>query len=158
MRRPGSISNMTKRQFRATLESEADGGHFIRIPFNVPATFGKRGQVPVHGTLNGSAFRASLFPYGGVYYLGVNKALRAAAQLNPGDSVRVVLERDDTPRAVKPPAELSRALKANPGAHAAWKRLSHTQKKEYVQSVEQAKKPETRNRRIASVIKALTRQ
>jgi hypothetical protein len=84
---------MTKKRFRATLETETDGGHFIRIPFDVPKTFGARGRVAVRGTLNGTEFRGSLFPYSGVHYLGLNQHIRAAAKLKAGDDVLVVLER-----------------------------------------------------------------
>lgn len=86
---------MAQQKFRAVLESEADGGHFIRIPFDVPQTFGGRGRVKVKGTLNGTAFLGSLFPYGGVYYLGLNKTVHAAAKIKAGDSVQVTLEKEE---------------------------------------------------------------
>lgn len=87
---------MTQQKFRGVLETEADGGHFIRIPFDVPQTFGARGRVKVQGTLNGTAFRGSLFPYGGVHYLGLNKTVLAAAKIKAGDAVQVLLAKAET--------------------------------------------------------------
>jgi hypothetical protein len=69
---------MTQKRFRATLEAEPDGGHFIRIPFDVPQVFGTPARVAVRGTLNGSTFR---------------KQVRAAAKIEAGDDVRVIFER-----------------------------------------------------------------
>jgi len=61
----------------------------------VPQTFGAGGRVKVQGTLNGTAFHGSLFPYSGVYYLGLNKTVRAAAKIKAGDSVQVTLEKEE---------------------------------------------------------------
>jgi len=66
-----------------------------------------------------------------------------------------VLEADEAPRTVKPPADLARALKVNPAAKARWEELSFTHRKEYVEAIEEAKKPETRARRIAKAIEQL---
>jgi hypothetical protein len=145
---------VTKKQFRATLETETpdNPNTFIVIPFDVEQTFGTRARVPVRGTINGYPFRTSISPYGGKHYLPVNKALRAGAKAARGDSVDIVMERDDEPRVVRPPADLARALKANPAAHARWRQLSYTHRKEYARAVEEAKKPETRLRRIEKTI------
>jgi uncharacterized protein YdeI (YjbR/CyaY-like superfamily) len=72
--------------------------------------------------------------------------------------VTVVLERDETPRTVTPPPDLARALQANPAAQAAWAKLSHTHRKEYAQAVSEAKKPETRARRVEKTITELLRK
>ena len=59
------------------------------------------------------------------------------------------------PRTVNPPADLARALKANREAQAAWDKLSYTHKKEYAGAVEEAKKPETRQRRVERAVAEL---
>jgi uncharacterized protein YdeI (YjbR/CyaY-like superfamily) len=69
--------------------------------------------------------------------------------------VSVVMERDDEPRVVTPPVDFARALKANKAALAAWERLSYTHRKEYAKAIEEAKKPETRARRLEKAITAL---
>jgi uncharacterized protein YdeI (YjbR/CyaY-like superfamily) len=89
---------------------------------------------------------------GGKFMLAVNKELRAGARAAGGDTVSVTLERDDEPRIITPPADLARALRANPAAEAAWDKLSYTHQKEHARAVEDAKRPETRTRRIEKAI------
>ncbi|HJQ68884.1 MAG TPA: YdeI/OmpD-associated family protein [Blastocatellia bacterium] len=146
------------KRFRVLLEkdenSEATG---IRIPFSVEKELGSRARVPVRGTINGFAFRGSVFPMGGGdHYMAVNKELRAGAKAKGGDMVSIVMERDDEPRTITPPADFARALKSNKAAQAAWDKLSYTHRKEYAKSIEEAKKPETRARRIEKAIAMLS--
>lgn len=147
-----------RQRFRATLATDSPNSQaaFVVIPFDVVKVYGAR-RVPVRGTLNGCAFQSTLSPYGGVHYLGVNKALRSAAKAEVGDVVTIVLERDDEPRTVTPPPDLAKALKANLVAHAAWKKLSYTHQREYARAILDAKKPETRARRIKRTITELLR-
>jgi len=148
---------MTVQQsFTAVLETAPDSNAtFIIVPFDVEQAFGSRGRTPVRGTINGVAFRGSLSPYSGRHYLGVNGALRDSVGVRAGDSVEIVLERDDEPRSVAVPADLAQALRASPAAQAAWDRLSYSHQREHVEAVEEAKKPETRARRIEKSIAML---
>ena len=147
---------MATKQFRVTLEkhetSEATG---ITIPFDVEQTYGTRARVPVRGTLNGFPYRSSIFPMGGKFMMAVNKELRAGANAKGGDTISVTMECDDEPRIITPPADLARALKANKPAQAAWDKLSYTHRKEHARAVEDAKRPETRVRRIEKAIAEL---
>lgn len=146
----------TKR-FRVLLEkhesSEATG---IKLPFSVEKVFGSRARVPVRGTINGFAFRSSAFPMrDGFHYMIVNKQTREGAQAVGGETVSVVMERDDEPRIVTPPADFGKALKSNKEARAMWDRLSYTHRKEHVKAIEEAKRPETRVRRIEKAVTQL---
>ena len=146
------------KRFRVLLEkyarSEATG---ITLPFDAVKVFGTRARVPVRGTINGFAFRSSIFPRGdGRHYMVVNREVRAGAGVKGGDTVTVHLERDDEPRTIEPPADLRRALRADKAARAAWEQLSYTRQKEYALAVEDAKRPETRARRIEKAIAELT--
>jgi hypothetical protein len=145
------------KRFRAMLiKDDGTEGTALAMPFDVQQEFGTRGRVPVRGTINGFAFRSTLSPYGGVHYLPVNKALREGAKAQAGDMVSVVLERDNEPRRVTPPPDFDRALKANRAALAAWEKLSYSHRKEYVGAIVEARKPETRVRRIEKAIEELT--
>lgn len=147
---------MATKRFRVLLEknrtNEATG---ITIPFDVPKTYGTRARVPVCGTINGFPYRGTVFPMGGKYIFVVNRELRANAQVKGGDTVSMTMERDEEPRIITPPADLARALKANKAAQAAWDKLSYTHKKEHARAVEDAKRPETRVRRIEKAIAQL---
>jgi uncharacterized protein YdeI (YjbR/CyaY-like superfamily) len=92
----------------------------------------------------------------GHHYMVVNKNVRAGAKAKGGETISVVMERDDEPRIITPPEDLARALKSNKAASAAWDKLSYTHRKEYAQAVEEAKKPETRARRIERAIAMLS--
>lgn len=146
-----------KKRFQVVLEKAADSeATGILIPFDVKEVFGTKARVPVRGTVNGFPFRSSLAPMGeGRHYMAVNKTMREGAKIKGGDKVSVVLERDDEARVITPPPDLTRALKANKDARSAWDKLSYTHKKEYVQAVEEAKKPETRTRRIEKTVSQL---
>ena len=147
----------TTKRFRALLEKhETSEATAITVPFDVPATFGTRARIPVRGTLNRHPFRGSIVPMGGKHILVVNKELRAAANVKGGEHVSLTLERDDEPRTITPPPDLARALRANPAAQAAWDKLSYTHQKEHARAVEEAKRPETRTRRIEKAIAALS--
>ena len=87
--------------------------------------------------------------------MAVNKRMREGAKAKAGDAVEIVMERDDEPRVVTPPADFARALKANKAAQTAWEKLSYTHRKEYANAIEEAKKPETRARRIEKAVAEL---
>ena len=143
-------------RFSATLTREPDSSAtFVSIPFNVQNTWGTRARVPVKGSINGTTFRGSIVPYGGVHYLGIKRDLRDQAGVKAGDIVEIVLEIDADPRIAEPPADLLHALDGQPGAKVRWKRLSYSHQREYIESIEDAAKPETRARRIEQTINRL---
>ena len=146
------------KRFRITLDKhEHSEAAMMILPFDVEKVFGTRARVPVRGTINGFAFRSSIFPTGdGHHYMVVNREVRAGSGVKGGDTVTVHMERDDQPRTIQPPADLARALLANKAAQAAWEKLSYTRQKEYANAVEEAKRPETRARRIEKAITELT--
>jgi uncharacterized protein YdeI (YjbR/CyaY-like superfamily) len=82
----------------------------------------------------------------------VNRAVKAATGVDAGDRVRVTMELDTEPRTVTVPADLRTALGADPVAKSAFAKLSYTHQREYVDWVEEAKRPETRSRRIAATV------
>ena len=147
---------MAKRFRVELIKDENSTATAIEIPFDVQKVYGTRARVPVRGTINGFAYRSSIMPMGGKHWMVVNKQIREGAKAKAGDMVSVVMERDDEPRTVETPADFARALKANRTAQAAWDKSSYTHRKEYVQAIEAAKRPETRARRIEKAIDELT--
>jgi bifunctional DNA-binding transcriptional regulator/antitoxin component of YhaV-PrlF toxin-antitoxin module len=142
--------------FKATLTREPDSSAtFLTIPFNVFEVFGTHSRVPVIGTLNGYPYKSSITPYGGVHYLGINRKLRDEAGLKAGDIVDVEMSIDTGPRFIIPPADLESVLANNIQARKNWKKLSYSHQKKYVDSILDAKKPETRSSRVEKTIEAL---
>lgn len=142
--------------FSATLTREPDSSAtFIAIPFNILEVWGSRARVAVKGTINGHTIRSSITPYGGVHYLGINRNLRDAIGVKAGEIVQVELEQDLEPRVVDVPPDFQSALDEHPAARIRWQKLSFTHQREYIEAIEDAKKPETRVKRISTTIDQL---
>ena len=144
------------RRFRATLEPVPHGGCFVVVPPEIAEAAGLEYKDRVRGTVNGASFRSSLMKYSGVFHMGVHKATLAAADVDNGDKVIVQIERDPDPLATdRVPDDLSRALRKNSKAAAAFAALAPSHKREHVGFIIEAKKPETRTRRIEKTVAAL---
>lgn len=145
-----------KLRFSAKIEGrEAGVVAAIAPPVDVPTYFGTRARVPIRGTINGFPFRSSLMPCGGRRMMPVNKALCMGAGVQPGDIVDVVIERDDEKRTVEAPASLKKLLAKNKAAKANWEKMAFTCKKEMAVWINDAKRDETRERRVARVFEVL---
>ena len=146
---------MAQHRFSGVLEAAGrDGGHWVVVPFDVRTAFGEA-RPPVKGTVNGAPFRSRLAVYGGITVLGLTRAVQTAAGIAAGDTVAVVIDRDDAPREVDLPPDLRDALAANPTARNAFEQLSFTARRELARSVAEAKRPETRERRLAAALDGL---
>jgi len=146
-----------KQTFQTVLEKhetmEATG---ITIPFDIEKVFGSK-RVPVKVTINGAERRSTVVRMGGQYVMIVPKVFREAAGIKAGDNIVVTLERDTEPRIVDVPADLAKSLK-EAALENTWEKLSFTHKKEHVSAVEEAKRPETRIRRIEKAIKMIAKK
>jgi uncharacterized protein YdeI (YjbR/CyaY-like superfamily) len=117
---------------------------------------GVKGMPRVQAVIAGQPYRGSLMPMGdGTYCLGVLKSIQEAAGVKQGDTITVELELDTTPRVVEMPPDLAQAIGRDRKVKAAWDQLSYTNKKEMARSLEEAKKPETRERRLAAALARL---
>ncbi len=148
---------MTK-TFRVTVEKDPNSQTTsIVLPFDVEKVFGSRARVPVRFSIKGYESRSSIFPMGeGKHYMVINKTVRTATGIKGGDIVTITMERDTEPRVVDLPKDFAKALRANPAAKSAWKKLSYSHQREYVEAIEEAKKPETRLRRIEKALTQLS--
>ncbi|HVK34075.1 MAG TPA: YdeI/OmpD-associated family protein, partial [Microlunatus sp.] len=73
-----------------------------------------------------------------------------------GDAVTATVELDDAERVLEVPGDLGAALDADPAVRAAFDALAFSHRKEHVRAVLEAKRPETRARRIAAVVKKIS--
>lgn len=124
----------------------------LKPPFDVPVTFGRKGRVPVKGSINGFPFRSSFMNMGEGHMMVVNKQMREGAKCKAGDTVSMVLELDEGKRTVAVPAWLKKIINADAKASAAWPKLSFTHQKEYVREITEAKREETRDQRVAQMM------
>lgn len=127
----------------------------IELPFDVREHFGKA-RPPVRVTINGYTYRSTPCVYGGKYFIPVRMSNQKAAGIEPDDIVSVTIAADIDTREVEPPPELLAAFKKNAAAKARWEKLSYTTKKEHALAITEAKKLETRERRLQKILNDLT--
>ena len=140
--------------FDGRLESDQDAC-YIRVPPEVMTALGDKKRLPVKVTVNGYTYRTTVAVYGGKFYLGVRREIREAAGVTAGDQLTVGLEYDAELRPVDLPDALRAALEADAAMAAAFEKLSYTRKKEFVQWVSGAKRPETQRRRMEQALATL---
>ena len=123
----------------------------IVVPPDAIERLGAGKRPPVVVTIGGYTYRSTVAVMGGLYMIPFSQEHRARSGLEPGADVEVTLELDQQPRTVEVPADLACALDAA-GARERFDRLAYSVRKEHVRQVEDAKTPETRERRIAKVL------
>jgi hypothetical protein len=116
--------------------------------------FGRKSRVPVVATINGYTYRSSLSPMGGCHMLPVAAEVRAGARVAGGDRVTLTLREDTEERTVHVPPDLARGLAAG-GVRETFDAMAFTHRKEWVNAVQGAKRPETRAKRIADCVAAM---
>ena len=140
---------MASKTFKATIVRNGSAC-YIPLTFDPKAVFGKV-RAPVKVTLNGYTYRSTIAAMGGPPCIPLRKSHREAAGLEGGETIDVRLDLDTEARVVKPPADLVTALKAS-SAWDRWGDLSFTHQREHVEAIEDAKKLETRARRIERAV------
>jgi hypothetical protein len=141
-------------KFRARVEPP-EPMRGLEVPQEVVEALGGGKRPAVTITINGHSWRSRVAIMRGRYLIGLSNANRQAAGVVTGDEVEVEVEFDPEPRVVAEPADLARALDADPLARAAYNRLPYGLKLRHVRAIESAKKPETRRRRIEKAIAVL---
>ena len=138
-----------KHTFTAVIKKGA-----VEVPFDVKATFGEA-RAPVQMTFCGETHKNRIAVYGGKYYLGIWKAVLEKHKLRDGSSIEVTVVHDTAPRTIKPPKELAAAFAKNAKAKAGWQAMSYTHQREWANAIAEAKKPETKQKRVEQAIEAL---
>jgi Bacteriocin-protection, YdeI or OmpD-Associated/Domain of unknown function (DUF1905) len=145
-------------RFRAELHSARGGGAVFDVPHDVAASLSGSKRPPVAVTINGHTFRTRLAVYGGQPLVGVRKSDRAGAGIGVGDRFDVSLVLDTETRTVEVPPELAEALAGRADLADVFDGLSFTHRREYAQWIAEAKRPETRARRVAGTLDRLAAQ
>ncbi|MFB7719898.1 YdeI/OmpD-associated family protein [Nocardia sp. NPDC056100] len=127
----------------------------LEVPPEVVEALGEGARPPVTITINGHSWKSRIALMRGRHLIGLSHANRQAAGVDIGEQIEVEVELDTEPRVVVEPEDFTAALDADPVARAAYDSLSHSRKREHVHSIESAKKPETRQRRIEKAITTL---
>jgi len=140
--------NRVKQEFTAIIKQhESINGAYVEIPFDVQEVFGTK-RVKILATLDGFQYRGSIVSMGGCYLLGITQQIRKEINKDFGDSLVVVVEKDEEVRVVEIPSDFEIELKQNELAQSFWDSLSFSNKKKYADWITSAKKADTRTERI----------
>lgn len=138
-----------RKEFRTKLKGDDsradDASAYFTLRFDTREVWGKA-KVPVKVTINGYTWRSTVGNRGGQQYIVVNVEARRNAGVKAGDVVTITLEPDTEKREIEIPLPLQKAL----GTKLAQKlnSLSFTHKKEFIVWYSEAKKDDTRARRV----------
>lgn len=146
--------NAVRMKFSTTMFQDGNNTG-IEVPADVVAALDAGKRPPVVVNVNGYQYRSTVAPMGGKYLLPFSADRRKESGIGGGDAIDVELTLDTAPRTVEVPDDLRSALDASATAAAAWEKLSFTHRKEHVRAVLDAKKAETRTRRIEAVVAKL---
>ena len=134
---------------------------YLDLPTDTSHTLSEAGQttgyLPVKGQLNECDFRALLVPRsGGGYRLFVNSYMRRTANVAVGDVVSVSLQLDKESREMDVPADLAEIFAEDAEARTTFEKLTTAKRNEIIKWLEQAKKDETRLKRLEHIYVYLT--
>lgn len=135
-------------RIRARIDGSDDGAAGIHIDESVVTALGSTRRPAVSVTINGYTYRSSIAPMGGGYMLGVTKETRRITGVKAGEEIDVEIELDTAPREVTVPDDLAARLGGDTGAKAFFDSLSYSNRRWYVLPIEDARSPETRQRRV----------
>lgn len=144
-------------EFTAPVET-IESSTIVRLPSAASARLPSRGQVAVHGSLNGHPLRTVVEPDGAKgHWIRVTEELRQAAGVAAGDTVQVAVEpvRDWPEPDV--PADLATALASAPATiREMWNDITPMARWEWVRWVNATANPATRQRRVEVTISKMT--
>jgi len=142
-------------RFRTTIQLSGKTATGIELPAEVVAGLGAGKRPAVRVTIRGHTYRSTVAPRGDRYLVGVSAESRESAGVGAGDEVQVDIELDTERREVAVPSDFAEALEQDADARRFFDGLSYSQRRWFVFGIEEAKKPETRQRRIDKAISRL---
>lgn len=139
-------------RFTTTLMARGPAAAVVLDEDQVAAVGEGAKRFPVVATVNGHTWRGSVTRMRGEFLLGLSRAVRAQAGAEAGDTVEVELALDEAPREVAVPDALERALAGDAETKAAFDALAYSHRKEFARWVAEAKREETRDRRVTTTL------
>ena len=141
-------------KFRATIELAGKTATGVEVPADIVSGLGGTKRPAVTATINGYSYRTSVASMGGRFMLPISAAVRANSGVAAGESIEVDLELDTQSREVDVPADLLAAL-GDGAARTFFDGLSYSNRLRIVLSINDAKSPETRQRRLDKAVESL---
>jgi hypothetical protein len=142
-------------RLRTVLEPRGPAAAVILTDEQVAEIGGGKKTAPVRVTVNGHTFPGRIARMGGESMIGFSRAVREAAGVEAGQELDFEIVLDDAPREVEVPPALAQAFEGDPEARARFDALAFTHRKEFARWVQEAKREETRERRVAEALEMI---
>jgi hypothetical protein len=142
-------------EFKTMLEARGPAAAVILDDGQAAEVGEGKKRFPVVATVNGYTWRTTVARMGGEFLVGLSREVRDGAGVAAGDEVDIVLALDVAPREVDVPAALATALAGDAAAATAFERMSYTHRKEYARWIVEAKREETRERRVQQAVEMI---
>jgi hypothetical protein len=124
----------------------------VEVPKSVVEALDSGPRPLIAVTINGHTWRSRIALMRGQCLIGISAGNRTASGIGEGEVIEVNLRLDTEPRVVAVPPDLAGALNSDPEIRAAFDRLPYGLKRKEIASIEEAKAPETRQRRVSRLI------
>jgi uncharacterized protein YdeI (YjbR/CyaY-like superfamily) len=147
----------TSKKFRGLLEPYSKlNWTIVKLPFDIAKAWKTRNRLRVKGTVNGFAFRTSLFGSAqDGHFLLVNRQMQKGADAVVGNMVEIVLEPDFEERTTTAPPELARFLKQHRSLKNWYEQLSPSAHADIARLISSPRSPEARLRRAEHTVERM---
>ena len=128
----------------------------VGVPPEISEALGGETHIRVKGRVGDETFRSNLAPRGGgMHRLFVHSDIWRKLGVDVGDVVEVEIERDEQEWEITVPADLAEAMPEGSEALQAFQALTIPNRKRFIDRIEEAKTPATRQRRIEQGVQLL---
>lgn len=155
VRLPGAVNREFAMKFHSIIRLDGKTATGIPVPAEVVESLGQGKRAKIKVTIGDYTYRTSVAPRGGEYMIPMSAEHRAGAGVVAGDEVEIDIEADTEPRELVVPPDFAEALEQDPAAGVFFAGLSYSNQRRHVLAIEQAKTPETRQRRIEKAVSSL---
>ena len=143
-------------QYKTTLFAPERGGIYAGFPYSGKDEFGTNGPVRIKSWIDGFFREGSLIPMGtGEHGIYIRKEIRDAIGKQEGDEVEVILEQNFEPRKLEIPEDFQWLLDDDTELKTKFEKLSPYNQSAIVTHINEAKRAETRMKRIENLIERI---
>jgi bifunctional DNA-binding transcriptional regulator/antitoxin component of YhaV-PrlF toxin-antitoxin module len=146
-----------KYEYETILIKGTQLGVFAEFPFESAKEFGTRKVIRVKATFDGKMFRMSLLPHGnGTHWLYLKKEIRDAIGKTEGDSVHIIVEKDENLPGIIIPEYLQWLLENDAGMKKRFEKLPYSAKKFWTNYIDEPKSDDGKVSRVNQLFDFLT--
>ena len=138
-----------KFEYETILINGPNLGVYAGVPFESAKIFGTRKAIRIKATFDGKMYRMSLLPHGNcTHWLHLRKEIRDAIGKEEGDTVSIVIEKDENPPKIEIPEYLEWLFENEPEMLKAFKKMSYSAKKFWIGFIEEPKSGDAKVKRV----------